>query len=313
MSQGTDPEGSIRDFGLGDSATGLQKAAVPASTPAPSSQFKRKSAAKAEVAQRPAPGSFGTPLAASEQVPAEFVHLHTAIESHILEKDRPSELALNAMAEEGLSQDRPYVLGVTSSVQGEGKTTAALHLAVAMAKNSFKRICLMDFSLDSDGLGDVGDRLGLYPKDATEYDSEDGSAEGARPQPCGIIDILEERGTALSSFQMADPENLTVVPAGKGAFRPARLARSPRVKQIIASARHAFDVIIVDLPAVSTENALPLARHMDGVMIVVHSGATPRDVVQRAVETLGRDRVVGVAMNRHSSSIPDWLARLLRL
>jgi protein-tyrosine kinase len=218
---------------------------------------------------------------------------------------------LNAMAEEGLSQDRPYVLGVTSALEGEGKTTTALHLALAMAQNSFKRICLMDFSLDSDGRGDIGDRLGLYPKEASEFDP---AQEGeTKPQPCGIIDILEERATALSSFQMADPQNLTVVPAGKGARRPARIARSPRVKQIISSARHAFDVIIIDLPAVSTENAVPLARHMDGIMIVVHSGATPRDIVQRAVEVLGRDKVVGVAMNRHTSHIPEWLAKLLRL
>ncbi len=215
-----------------------------------------------------------TNLVSAEQIPAEFIHLYTSIESHILDKERPSELALNAMAEDGLSQDRPYVLGVTSAVEGEGKTTTALHLAVTMAQNSFKRICLMDFSLDSDGRGDIGDRLNLYPGAADESGDADIDA-APRTQPSGIIDILEERATALSSFQMAEPENLTVVPAGKGARRPARLARSPRVRQIIASARHAFDVIIVDLPSVSTENALPLARHMDGVMIVVHYGATP--------------------------------------
>ena len=253
-----------------------------------------------------------TTLASSEQVPAEFVHLQTAIESYILDKEKPSELALNAMAEEGLSRDKPYVLGITSAVEGEGKTTTALHLALAMAQNSFKRICLMDFSLDSDGKGDIGDRLRLYPKEASELEPLP-EGEEARPQPCGIIDILEERASALSSFQMADPDNLTVVPAGKGARRPARIARSPRVKQIISSAKHAFDVIIVDLPAVSTENAIPLARHMDGVMIVVHSGATPRDIVQRAIEVLGRERVVGVALNRHSSHIPEWLAKMLRL
>jgi hypothetical protein len=49
------------------------------------------------------------------------------------------------------------------------------------------------------------------------------------------------------------------------------------------------------------------------VMIVVHSGATPRDVVQRAIDILGRDRVVGVALNRHTSNIPPWLSKLLNL
>ena len=40
-----------------------------------------------------------------------------------------------------------------------------------MAQNSFKRICLMDFSLDSDGRGDIGDRLSLYPR-ASEGEGE---------------------------------------------------------------------------------------------------------------------------------------------
>ena len=295
--------------------TDLTNFTTPTRSPAP-----RTKVAVGAVTRRPRtdllpPRPTAEPsLASSEQVPAEFVHLHTAIESHILDKEKPSELALNAMAEEGLSRDKPYVLGVTSAVEGEGKTTTALHLALAMAQNSFKRICLMDFSLDSDGKGDIGDRLGLYPRDAAELEAEGiEPSEEDKPQPCGIIDILEERATALSSFQMADPDNLTVVPAGRGARRPARIARSPRVKQIIASAKHAFDVIIVDLPAVSTENALPLARHMDGVMIVVHSGATPRDMVQRAIEVLGRERVVGVALNRHVNHVPEWLARLLHL
>jgi Mrp family chromosome partitioning ATPase len=269
-------------------------------------------ASSMELANRHAPDELSA--ASPEQVPAEFVHLQTSIESHFLDKETPSELALNAMAEEGLSQDKPYVLGVTSAIEGEGKTTTALHLALAMAQNSFKRICLMDFSLDSDGIGDIGDRLGLYPSTADEIDSATGEARAdGKPRPCGIIDILEERATALSSFQMAEPDNLTVVPAGRGARRPARIARSPRVRQIIASAKHAFDVIIVDLPAVSTENALPLARHMDGIMIVVHSGATPREVVQRSIDVLGRERVVGVALNRHTNHIPEWLSRLLHL
>lgn len=245
----------------------------------------------------------------SEHLPAEFVHLYTAIESHFLNLERPSELALNAMAEDGLSQDRPYVLGVSSAVAGEGKTTTAMHLALAMAKNSYKRICLMDFSFPEDNSADLGHRLGIFP--AAD------KAAAAEPQlaleTAGIVDVLEETTRTVPTFQMADPDNLTIVPGGRIASRPARIARSPRVPQLLSSARHAFDVIIVDMPAVATEFAIPLARHMDGVMLVVHAGATPRDIVQRAIELLGNQRVVGVALNRYKSSVPDWLARMLNL
>ncbi len=254
-----------------------------------------------------------TPMLApshTEQLPAEFIHLYSAIESHFLNLEKPSELALNAMAEEGLSQDRPYILGVSSAVSAEGKTTTAMHLALAMAKNSYKRICLMDFSFPEDNACDLGHRLGLYPQ---TQNGENANDAPLALETAGIVDVLEETTRTVPTFQMADPDNLTVVPGGRIASRPARIARSPRVGQLLSSARHAFDVIIVDMPAIATEYALPLARHMDGVMLVVHAGATPRDIVQRAIEMLGNDRVVGVALNRYKSSVPDWLARMLNL
>jgi Mrp family chromosome partitioning ATPase len=83
--------------------------------------------------------------------PTEFIHLYAAIESFFMDQDAPSEVSLGTMAEEGLRQDRPYVLGITSSIGGEGKTTTAIQLALTMAKNSYKRICLLDLSLDESG------------------------------------------------------------------------------------------------------------------------------------------------------------------
>src|SRR5579872_7506108 len=104
----------------------------------------RRSSGRRAITGAPSTAPVRTPVDApmlapshTEQLPTEFVHLYTAIESHFLKLEKPSELALNAMAEEGLSQERPYVLGVSSAVAGEGKTTTAMHLALAMAKNSY--------------------------------------------------------------------------------------------------------------------------------------------------------------------------------
>jgi Mrp family chromosome partitioning ATPase len=248
------------------------------------------------------PGVVTLSLTATS-TPPEFLHLYSALENNGLDIDGPSSVAFNGLAQDGLSQDRPFVLGVTSAIPGEGKTTTATHLALTMALNSYKRICLMDFSLSENSYEDVAGRLGLYAI----------SPELDEAQRAGIIDVLEERAQTLPTFQMSDPENLTVVPRGGASKRPAKIARSPRIRQLLSSARHAFDVIIVDLPAVSTENALPLAKHCDGVLLVVQAGTTPRDIVQRAIDVLGKDRVVGVALNRQKISIPGWLVRLLRL
>ncbi len=235
--------------------------------------------------------------------PPEFLHLYSALENFGLGNDAPSSIAFNGLAQDGLSQDRPFILGVTSSVPGEGKTTTATHLALTMALNSYKRICLMDFSLSEQVYGDVAQRLGIY---ANSPDLEDAHR-------AGIIDVLEERVQTLPTFQLSEPDNLTVVPRGGASKRPARIARSPRIKQLLSSAKHAFDVIIIDMPAVSTENALPLSRHCDGLLLVVQAGVTPQDIVLRAIEVLGKDRLVGVALNQQKTHVPDWLVRLLRL
>jgi Mrp family chromosome partitioning ATPase len=258
------------------------------------------------------------PIAAAEPItlpvrmdpsPPEFVHLQSALESHFLDITAPSAVSISSVAEEGLEQASPYVLGVSSAVQGEGKTTTAIHLALTMAQNSYKRICLMDFSLAQETEGDLAHRLGLYVNRTVRSDT------GAKPSGAarGIVDVLEETSQSVSTFQMSEPDNLTIIPAGRPSLRPARSARSPRVPQLISSARQVFDVIIVDLPAVATEYATPMMRYIDGVMLVVYSGTTPRQMVQQAIEVVGREKVVGVALNRYKSSVPNWLMKKLRL
>ena len=81
---------------------------------------------------------------------------------------------------------------------------------------------------------------------------------------------------------------------------------------MILSARMAFDVVIVDMPAVATDNALPLTRHMDGLLVVARAGVTPRDVVAQALDALGRDKVIGVTLNRIKSAGPSWLRKRLQ-
>ena len=46
--------------------------------------------------------------------------------------------------------------------------------------------------------------------------------------------------------------------------------------------------------------------------MVVHAGATPREIVQRGVDVIGRDKIVGLALNRQKSYVPGWLSRMLR-
>ena len=219
----------------------------------------------------------------AEKTPTEFSHLYAALERQIA---GVGDVTL--ISGETLGADRPYVLGVTSALVGEGKTTVALHLAMTIARDTFKRVCLIDLSL---GKGDLAARL------------------GAPSRGEGVIPVLEDSNNVVPTLQLAGCDNLVVIPAGKLPTNAARLARSPRVAQLIMSARMAFDVVVVDMPAVASDNALPLTRHVDGLLVVARAGVTPRDVVAQALDALGRDKVIGVTLNRVQSFGPAWLRK----
>ncbi len=215
-----------------------------------------------------------------EKTPAEFAHLYAA-----LERQSSGLGGAAGLRSEVLGTGSPYVLGVTSAVRGEGKTTVALHLAMTIARDTWKKVCLLDMSL---GSTDLAARLGM-------------PATGE-----GVVAVLEASGTVVPTLQLAGCDNLVIIPAGRAPSNAAKLARSPRVEQLLVSARFAFDVIIVDLPSVSSDNAGPLVRAMDGVLVVVRAGATPQTVVSRALDMLGRDKVLGVTLNRVPSPRSRW-------
>ena len=218
-----------------------------------------------------------------EQTPSEFSHLYAALERQIA---GVGDVTL--LSGETLGSDRPFVLGVTSALVGEGKTTVALHLAMTIARDTYKRVCLIDLSL---GKGELAGRLGVPMRGE------------------GVIPVLEDDSHVVPTLQVAGLDNLVIIPAGKPPTNAPRLVRSPRVAQLIVSARSAFDVVVVDMPAVSTDYALPLTRHMDGVLVVARAGVTPRNVVNEALDGLGRDKVVGVTLNRTQSAGPAWLRK----
>jgi len=221
-----------------------------------------------------------------EKTPVEFSHLYASLERQIA---GVGDVTL--ISGETLGTDRPYILGITSAVVGEGKTTVALHLALTIARDTFKRVCLIDMSL---GKGDLAARIGVPSRGE------------------GVVPVLEDNASVVPTLQISGVDNLVVIPAGKAPANAARLARSPRVAQLILSARMAFDVVIVDMPAVATDNALPLTRHMDGLVVVARAGVTPRDVVAQALDALGRDKVIGVTLNRIKSAGPSWLRKRLQ-
>jgi Mrp family chromosome partitioning ATPase len=216
--------------------------------------------------------------------PAEMARLHAALEARI-----PGWIE-SAWARSADDAAGCYLLGITSAVAGEGKTTVALHLAWNIARDTLNKVCLIDLSLGED---ELARRLGVSP-----------------PRE-GLMGLLEEQGQTVQALQVSGCDGPVFMLAGRAPARPSRVARSPRVPELIGATRPLFDVVIVDLPAIFTENALPLANQMDGLVVVTRAGATPEHVVNRALDQIGRTRVLGIVLNGVKSSCPNWLQRRL--
>jgi capsular exopolysaccharide synthesis family protein len=202
----------------------------------------------------------------------------------------PEEYArLHADIERASSPSRCFVVGVTSAVYGEGKTTVAMNLAGTIAQNSTQRVALVDCNMRN---WDLQTRLNL--------------------PPCtGLVDILEGGEDDMTAIiQKTELENFTVVPAGRAATNPSRLARSPRLAEVINALRLSNEFIVLDMaPVLPVADTTTIARSVDGVVMVVRAGVTPREIVARAMEAVGNDRVLGVVLNGTETAMPKWMQR----
>jgi capsular exopolysaccharide synthesis family protein len=202
----------------------------------------------------------------------------------------PEEYArLHADLERASSPSRCFVVGVTSAVYGEGKTTVAMNLAGTIAQNSLQRVALVDANLRN---WDLQTRLNL-------------------PPCAGLVDILEGGEDDLTNvIQKTELDNFTIVPAGRAAANPYRLARSPRLLEVMSALRMANEFIVMDMaPVLPVADTRVLASIVDGIVMVVAAGVTPREIVQRAMDAVGNERVLGVVLNGTQTSMPKMLQK----
>jgi Mrp family chromosome partitioning ATPase len=91
---------------------------------------------------------------------------------------------------------------------------------------------------------------------------------------------------------------LGILAAGRPTSDPIAGLTSLRMKRLLDEARSSFDWVIVDTPPVTLlTDANLLSAMVDGAVIVVRAGATPWELVRRAVAAVGPDRLLGVVLN----------------
>jgi capsular exopolysaccharide synthesis family protein len=167
------------------------------------------------------------------------------------------------------------VIMVTSAAPGDGKTITSMNLALVLSGSYGRRVLLIDADLrrpSIQALSQVPDGPGL--SDALKANVE---------QKLSVCPLTE---------------NLVLLPAGHAEPDPMSGLTSTRMKRILEEAAETFDWVIVDAPPIGpVTDASLLAERVDAMVLVVRAGRTPYQAVQKALDVLGRERILGIVLN----------------
>ncbi|PYS90193.1 MAG: hypothetical protein DMF64_15525 [Acidobacteria bacterium] len=172
---------------------------------------------------------------------------------------------------------------VTSAGIAEGKTITALNLAWLLAQTDGVRALLVD-----------GD---LRQPCAAAYLAFDA--------PVGLSEVLAGQASLNDTIVRLDPSGLFLLPGGTPRDNVAELLSGPKFSAVLAELRRSFNYIIIDAPPLGIfTDATVLINRADGALVVVRAGRTRYGTLDRVLEPLPRERLLGVVLNG-ADSAPD--------
>ncbi|SRR6266478_242728 len=165
---------------------------------------------------------------------------------------------------------------LTSAAQAEGKTMTSLNLALCCAQLQDLKVLLVDADLRTQGLTRV-----LH-----------------RPSGPGLGEFLSGQCEAGEAIVGTDVENLYFIGAGTSQTSPAELLASQRWPELIAACNGSFKLILVDSPPVlDLSDAELIMAACDGVLMVVRSQQTRREVLEKAASRIDAKKLLGSVYN----------------
>lgn len=175
----------------------------------------------------------------------------------------------------------PKTLLVSSCVPAEGKTTSSINLAISLAQTN-ARVLLIDADLRRPRLHSIfgmSGRQGL-----STYLSRDMS-----------------EADLLAMIRQYDGGNLHVLTSGPVPPNPAELLGSGQMRQLIKTLEPHFDYIVIDsAPVASFTDGVLISSMVDGVLMVIRCGKTPREALNRSRQMMlaGGANIIGAVLNQ---------------
>jgi len=170
---------------------------------------------------------------------------------------------------------------ITSTVSEEGKSMISANLATTLARKKQQRILLLEGDLRRPVLARI---LGLG-------------------ELAGLSEWLQGEPGPVSNIYYLEEPGFWFLPAGAPPENPLELMQSGRLSELLDQLPAWFDWIVIDSPPL-----LPLAdttvwmRLVDGVLLVTRQDTTKRQPLQRGLEMLDRNKLLGVVLNSCTST-----------
>ncbi len=178
---------------------------------------------------------------------------------------------------DSLAAQRPIrTVAMTSANPGEGKSTAAINLAVVESLRAEHRVLLVDCDMRRPT---VHRSLGVAPD-------------------LGIAEVLLGRASLAEAVIRAEGTNLDALVVRSQPDNPSELLASDRMKSMIDEMTQSYDRIILDTPAtLGLPDSKTVSELADGVVVVVRADVTPREEVGAVLDILDRRRILGMILN----------------
>jgi exopolysaccharide/PEP-CTERM locus tyrosine autokinase len=173
---------------------------------------------------------------------------------------------------------------VTSAVPREGKSFITANLGISLAQGLDQHSLLVDCDLRKPTLSRL---LGLN-------------------QTYGLVDYLKEDMDLPDLITKTSMNKLSILPSGKPPLNPSELLSSARMKNLVneLSKRYEDRIIIFDSPPVmvAAESGV-LAGLVDKVILVVREGMAQKSEIQKTIDAIGRDKILGLVYNDQTGNI----------
>src|SRR6185295_1901879 len=181
-------------------------------------------------------------------------------------------------------RDRKRAFVITSPNPGEGKTLTAVNLSWLLAQTDGATALIIDADLRNPC--------------AAEYLGIDSDR--------GLSEVLTGETKLTEAIIKLNPAGLHVLPGGSRREDVAELLSGPRFANLLEEARKLFDYIIIDAPplGIFTDANLLISR-ADAAVLVLRAGSTRYSVVERLLEQIPRERMLGVVLNRANVKADD--------